>query len=214
MKAVEQHSPDLVITDLQMPGMDGLELVAKLKQAHPLIPVILITSVGNDEIAVKALKAGAATYVSKKRIAQELWETVSNVLDVSREQQRHASALLRLNRWEADFTVESDIDLVMTISGYLMQSFAAMNLCETAEQVRVGVALAEALLNAYHHGNLQLPKALRESSHAEYVKMAERRAIESPYKDRKIQITARFSRGHAIFVPVVSLSLNHRLKWG
>ena len=156
--------PTWFLTDLQMPRMDGLALVAEMKKNHPQIPVVLMTSAGSDDIAVKALQAGAASYVPKKRIAQDLWDTVSNILDVSRERQKQAQALKRLNRWEADFTVETDLDLLMSVSGFLMQSFASMELCDSTEQVRVGVALAEALLNAFYHNSLELPKRLKESS--------------------------------------------------
>src|SRR5687768_8414998 len=57
--------PALVVTDLVMPGMSGLELVAQIVEQHPQIPVILMTGKGSEEIAVKALKAGAASYVPK-----------------------------------------------------------------------------------------------------------------------------------------------------
>src|SRR5437773_8586053 len=65
-------APALVITDLVMPGMSGLELVARLVGSHPEIPVILMTGKGSEEVAVKALKAGAASYVPKGALHQHL----------------------------------------------------------------------------------------------------------------------------------------------
>ena len=60
---------ELVVTDLMMPEMDGLELVAAMRSKYPLIPVILMTSKGSEEIAVRALQEGAASYVPKRNLA-------------------------------------------------------------------------------------------------------------------------------------------------
>ena len=56
---------DLVITDMRMPGMDGLELLRRLKQSQPELPVIMITAFGEVEIAVQAMQAGAFNYLTK-----------------------------------------------------------------------------------------------------------------------------------------------------
>ena len=55
---IEQDQPELVISDLIMPKLDGLELVAAVRSKFPLVPVILMTSKGSEEIAVQALQAG------------------------------------------------------------------------------------------------------------------------------------------------------------
>ena len=55
--------PDLVVTDLIMPEMDGLELVRTVRRRHPDIPVILMTAYGDETTVVDALEAGAASYV-------------------------------------------------------------------------------------------------------------------------------------------------------
>ena len=66
LDAMEQRVPDLVVTDLFMPKIDGLELVAQSRERFPLVPVMLVTSKGNEEIAVQALQQGAASYVPKR----------------------------------------------------------------------------------------------------------------------------------------------------
>src|SRR5262245_3207159 len=83
LSAIERSVPDLVVTDLVMPGMDGFELVAKVRGLHPLVPVILMTSMGNEEIAGRALQEGAASYVPKRSLAQKLLDTVQRVLALS-----------------------------------------------------------------------------------------------------------------------------------
>src|SRR6185436_17732883 len=65
-------TPDVIVTDLVMPGMSGLDLVAQVVDQHPQIPIILMTGKGSEEIAVQALRAGAASYVPKAVLHQHL----------------------------------------------------------------------------------------------------------------------------------------------
>ena len=58
IEEIEKHIPDLVLTDMQMPEMNGLELVTAIKEDYPLIPVVLMTAQGSEEIAVQALRRG------------------------------------------------------------------------------------------------------------------------------------------------------------
>ncbi len=65
LAAAADQSPDMVITDLKMPGMDGLELIAKLRETHPDLPVIVATAFGDVSSAVEAMRAGADDYITK-----------------------------------------------------------------------------------------------------------------------------------------------------
>ncbi len=72
-----------------MPELDGLELVGAVRSRFPLVPVILMTAYGSEEIAVRALRRGAASYVPKSRLALELLDTVDSVLHMSRADRFH-----------------------------------------------------------------------------------------------------------------------------
>jgi len=65
LRIVGEHPPDAVVTDLKMPGMDGLELLAKLKESNRELPVILLTSFGDVASAIAAMRAGAEDYLTK-----------------------------------------------------------------------------------------------------------------------------------------------------
>ena len=71
---IRNDPPELVVTDLQMPNLNGLELVAAVRKEFPFVPVILMTSQGSEEIALQALSSGAASYSPKKQLAQDLAE--------------------------------------------------------------------------------------------------------------------------------------------
>ena len=62
---VEDASPDLILMDLQMPVMNGVQATRKLKQKHPTIPVLVLTTYAADEWVLDAVQAGAAGYLLK-----------------------------------------------------------------------------------------------------------------------------------------------------
>ena len=75
---------DVVVTDLKLPGLDGLELVRQLHQAKPKLPIILITAHGTTEIAIEATKWGAFDYVPKPFEVDELLDLTAKALESSR----------------------------------------------------------------------------------------------------------------------------------
>jgi two-component system NtrC family sensor kinase len=76
--------PDLVITDQQMPSLAGLDLLRRLHGDLPETPVILITSEGSEALAVEAMRAGAADYLTKPFEPEHLLTAVSRALEASR----------------------------------------------------------------------------------------------------------------------------------
>jgi two-component system NtrC family response regulator len=81
---LEEEEPDLVITDMRMPRMSGVELIKELKQNHADLPVIVMTAFGTVENAVEAMKAGAVDYITKPFENQELLLTVERALKMRR----------------------------------------------------------------------------------------------------------------------------------
>jgi nitrogen regulation protein NR(I) len=77
-------SHDVVITDLKLPGTDGLEVVKQLHQAKPKLPIILITAHGTTETAIEATKWGAFDYVPKPFEVEELLDLTAKALESSR----------------------------------------------------------------------------------------------------------------------------------
>ena len=197
---VELHLPDLVLTDMQMPVMNGLELVTKMKAGYPLIPVVLMTAQGSEEIAVQALHKGAASYVPKRRLAEELREIVERVLSASDVDRSESRLMHRLERHQSTFVLENDASLVPSIVNYLQQLVTRMRLTEETECLRIGVALEEALLNAYYHGNLEISSELREHDHTAYYDLSRKRCLESPYCLRRIFVDAILTPAESKFM--------------
>ena len=80
----QQESFDVVVTDLRMPGLGGLDLVAQLHAAKPKQPIILMTAHGTTETAIEATKLGACEYLLKPFEADELLDIVASAVASSR----------------------------------------------------------------------------------------------------------------------------------
>jgi len=81
LASIRQTPPDLVITDLKMPGMSGLELLRQIREDYPEIIVIMVTAFGSVENAVEAMKTGAYDYIMKPVNMDELRLIVNRGLE-------------------------------------------------------------------------------------------------------------------------------------
>ena len=78
---IQRKEVDLLLTDLRMPGMDGVELLAEVKRINPLLEVIVMTAFGSVESAVKAMQEGAFTFLSKPVDLTALRAQIDRALD-------------------------------------------------------------------------------------------------------------------------------------
>ncbi len=84
LRTLEERGADVVVTDWKMPGMDGFELLKRLKSRSPELPVILLTAYGSVPSAVAAMREGAFDYVAKPFDNEELRATVARALEITR----------------------------------------------------------------------------------------------------------------------------------
>ncbi|MBW1709156.1 MAG: sigma-54-dependent Fis family transcriptional regulator [Deltaproteobacteria bacterium] len=82
MEIIENSDLDLVLTDMKMPQLDGIELLKRIHQFKPEQPVIVMTAFGTVEKAVQAMKAGAFDYITKPFQNEELMLTIQKALDM------------------------------------------------------------------------------------------------------------------------------------
>ena len=82
LKLLRENAIDLVVTDLKLPGMDGLEFLQTVKRQNAALPVVVMTAFGTVETAVEAMKAGASDYVLKPFSLTEMRMVIHKELDV------------------------------------------------------------------------------------------------------------------------------------
>jgi len=206
LEALGAGSPDVVITDLQMPEMNGLQLVETMRSDFSHIPSILVTEYGSEELAADALRRGAAGYVPKTRLKELLNDTIVDVLGVFRTDASYSKLISTLRKNVFIFDLPNDPSLISPLVGLLMQVSAGMELLPSIDMVRLGIAIEHAVANAMIHGNLELSRQdcpshhdlVHEGCSSEAMK---RRQKESPYKDRVVHVEATASH-HAIRVEI------------
>jgi two-component system response regulator FlrC len=84
LEMIARQPPELVITDIKMPGMDGLELLRQVKALHPELPVVIMTGFATVDTAVEAMKQGAFDYLLKPFPVEVIEETVARVFALRR----------------------------------------------------------------------------------------------------------------------------------
>ena len=190
----QESIPDLVVTDLIMPEMDGLGLVAAIKSEFPLVPVVLMTARGNEEVAVAALREGAAGYVPKRILAHDLVLTAKRILAASREDRSLSRLMHRMVQNQSSFVLHNDPSLIPLLLGYLQQAIRCVRLGDELDRLRIRLAVEEALLNALYRGNLEVSSRLQQSDPAAYEELVRTRMAEPPYCNRGTFVSWSISR--------------------
>ncbi len=200
MDYIAKSEPDVVVTDLIMPEMDGLQVVMQVRDGFTHIPVILMTSQGTEETAIEALQAGAASFVPKSRLVDRLTHTIHQVLDLKQRSHPFQHVVSRLSKAEIEFLLENDIGLIPTFVELIQKSLSSLSFCDATESIRLSLAVEEALLNALVHGNLELTREVAAEGIQPSAEYFTNRLEAQPYKDRKINVCVRIAHQRVTFV--------------
>ncbi len=200
IELIERDCFDLVLTDLVMPVMDGLELVAHLTSEHETVPVVLITGKGSEQIAVKALKAGAANYVPKAILPALLIDTIESVLEAAHERVSELKLMDSLDRCETCFTLQNDPSMIPPLINFMHRTVRSIGCCSQAATIRLCIALEEAITNALFHGNLEISSESRTGETAAYQEIVTARRASPPYRDRTVGVAVNVTPRDVQFI--------------
>jgi DNA-binding NtrC family response regulator len=103
LETLEKESIDVIILDVKMPGMDGIETLKKIKKLHPLVEVIMLTGHGTIQSAVEGMKLGAFDFLLKPADFKALTEKLNKAKERRKEQMERiqkaeAAILLRQSK--------------------------------------------------------------------------------------------------------------------
>jgi CheY-like chemotaxis protein len=201
---MKDAEPDLVLTDLNMPVMDGLALVNAMREHYPGVPVILITAYGSEALATEALRRGASSYVPKSQLTDRLLDTMDEVLALAHADRSYEQLISCLTRTEFTFLLETNPALIDPLVDLVQQMVAGMDFADFTGRLRIGVALKESLLNALFHGSLEITQEQVQEVQNKLLddkdlSLVEKRRSEPPYRDRKIFVDVRLTKDEARF---------------
>lgn len=197
MESIKQRQPDLVLTDLQMPDVDGLQLVTDIGERFPEIPVVLMTAHGSENVAAESLAAGAASFVPKTMLSEHLLSTVMQVLAMSASDARSRKLISCATRTEFEFRLLNDLELIEPLIEMIQQVGIGHCVFNPRDRIQLGVALEAAINNAMVHGNLEMT---RKDIPVATVAMVRQRAGEEAYVERRVLFKAIITPADATFV--------------
>lgn len=152
LRLFRQNPFDLVLSDVRMPGLDGLALLTAIKEVNPRVPVVLISGYGDVETVVKALKAGAENFLSKPLSMEILDRVVEQALALA---SAHPVSRCRWQSLRQTTRLESPSqpELVCEVVRQIAQSAVAVGYADHDLDNNLKLALVEAVTNAMEHGN-------------------------------------------------------------
>ncbi len=182
--------PDMIIADIKLRKMDGIELLRRINSSEEPIPVLIISGHGNVEDAIKALRYGASDYIRKPFDINALTSSVRSILKMKQEKNL-SETIGQFKEYEkAVFVIPNDKDIINTISFNLTKDLVSAGLFNATTAENIALSLKEAITNAMFHGNLGIDSSLRnEGGMKEFNEEIEKRLKEDKYRDRKVKIT-------------------------
>ena len=194
--------PDVVITDMIMPEMDGLHFLQSMKKEHPEIPVVMMSGQGTEQLAMEALEKGATSYVPKDELSERLVETIQQILTASKPDSNYTRLIETMEENRYRFSLDNDPAIIPSLIDLIQNMMVGMGICDEASARRVEVAVDEALINAIYHGNLELPKdklqETRDLLHrGKPVAIIESRRAEEVFRDRRVVVDVTMTREEA-----------------
>ncbi len=150
----EEYLPDIVLTDIQMPIMDGLELLEAIREKKSDTIVIIVTAFGTENYAIQALHLGANNYLKKPVSAQELLRLLKKYQGILSS--KYSSDALPGKLINRKFTLEFETEfnkIPKIVDKVLVESILDV---EDNEKVNIELGLVELITNAIEHGNLNI----------------------------------------------------------
>jgi len=147
---VAQSKWDLVLLDINMEGRNGLDVLQEIHRAHPKLPVLILSMYSEDEFAVRALKEGAAGYVSKRMGSEELLGAIRKVLDGG----RYISATVA-EKLAADLQRPSGKSLHESLSNRELQILRMIAMGQSLKEIAGELCISVKTVGTYHTRLLQ-----------------------------------------------------------
>lgn len=155
---------DLVISDIHMPGLDGFDVLDRIKATHPRVPVMLMTGRVSADLAIRALRQGAANLILKPIAFPELVQNAFHLVDIHRGLRAADESLLGMVNERRHYLFRSDELDVPTLVRHLTDRLVPMGFATASNEGVIAMAYHEALVNALEHGNLELDSSLKQTA--------------------------------------------------
>ncbi|MBF0277360.1 MAG: response regulator [SAR324 cluster bacterium] len=182
---------DIILTDVKMPVMDGMQLLKKIRQYDSEALVIIMTAQGDLEMSVEALKLGALSFLNKPLNPRELLSALGKLEIVRPPRHSQINGMNRFNK-QIQFSLSSCTESLSSATFYLERSFKWLWQLSDMNSPQMQACLYEAILNGIVHGNLEIPSSYQRYSR-EFDEIVAERELRPEFANRQITIRAEFN---------------------
>jgi two-component system, NarL family, invasion response regulator UvrY len=144
VESVRRHDWEIVILDISMPGLSGLDILEDLRRLRPKLPVLFLSMYPEEQYARRALKSGAAGYLTKESIPEELKEAVRRILSGG----RYVSASLA-EKLAFDLRRGADVPIHELLSDREFQVLRMIATGKTVKQIADEISLSVKTVSTY-----------------------------------------------------------------
>lgn len=141
---VRKQAWDVVLTDISMPGRNGLEVLKEIKREHPKLPVLILSMHPEDQYALRALKAGASGYLTKESAPDDLVNAIRQVVSGKKYVTGSLAEMLA-----TEFERPSDKPLHECLSDRELQTLCLIASGHTPTEIAVELALSVKTISTY-----------------------------------------------------------------
>lgn len=202
LKLIQKKIPDLLITDIQMPGMDGFELLEKIHQLMLPLPTIVITGQSRVEDVIKTIRLGVRDFIRKPFESEEMMQTIQKVLSSPQGMASEDDLIPFIHEETKQISLPNDQNVLNIASYYLTRHLPVRGICDHIEKENVRLAVKESLMNAMVHGNLELSSELKNigsGGDTAFRILLEERQSKDPFSKRSIEVSYFFSRDKVVY---------------
>lgn len=197
LKLIQKKIPDLVLTDIQMPVMDGFKLLGEINRLMLPLPAIVITGLSNVDDVIKSLRLGVRDFIRKPFNIHEMMKTIEKVFASPKGQPSVDDLLPFIEIDSKIISLPNNMNTLNMASYYLTRDLSERGLCNQVEKENIRHALEETLSNAMIHGNLEMSSELKSigsvADTAFNALLTERMNVE-PYSSRTITVKNKITK--------------------
>lgn len=202
LRAFKEYKPDLIITDLQMPGLSGLEMLEAIRRENRRVIVIIVTGHGDERSATEALRLHANDYINKPvrpRQMDALLRKYAGIVESSNIAHQIPGMVVERH---TTIRFDSRVEMVPEIADFLLSDAASL----LGEEERLGVHLGlnELIMNAVEHGNLRISADEKSAAMSEgqqgLARLYQNRLADAELAARRVTVEFRLRDGKCEWV--------------
>lgn len=191
LENAQEQVMDLVLSDINMEGLDGFDVIHRVKSVNPNLPVVLMTGQASLDYAIRAMRMGASNLFQKPLGIRELVNSVFHLVSVHRELRMAEAGLRGLVQETRHFSFRSDELDIPSMVMHLTDRMIPLGFAQASNLDVIAMAYHEALVNALEHGNLGMDSSLKGdfiTGHDAYAALLHSRLEDPAFASRRVDV--------------------------